>query len=488
MSIARPHSSSDEGTHGASTDDGPQMTFEHEAQQQSLAELRKKYPRFIYKGFGLSHIPAALIIRHYFLIEPGLLFVPETRIEGVNWPQIEHLRGRPLESLVFHLGLVEMLSYWKTVCSPEIVIRAGYLSAEQLKWWKDLLLNGMGEFFYTNGIDGWQQDFVTITAEADESPQDLFHVPPKGEEALLMVSGGKDSALSAALLQRWGSRFTPMLLNPPEQAYQVVRSLDGLVPLIIRRKIDPFLLELNDAGYLNGHTPFSAYLAFLGVTVAALLGNREVIASNSSSDDEPNVEYLGRAINHQYSKSLEFELDFQRYTNRYLSADIHYYSLLRPINELQTIRLLGTHPELLYQFVSCNRGNARSHWCRKCAKCASAFALIAGVLGLDLAVRIVGENLYLRMDLLPTFEALLGLTAAKPFECTATTEEIVAAVARSSTETSRRGVALPLLEGLEARIAGQTDLAVLYDRLQQQWGSDANLPPAYARALKTAVQ
>ena len=50
------------------------------------------------------------------------------------------------------LGMVELVSYWKITCSPQVVIEAGSLSEEQILWWKDLYFNGLGEFFYVNKI------------------------------------------------------------------------------------------------------------------------------------------------------------------------------------------------------------------------------------------------------------------------------------------------------------------------------------------------
>jgi hypothetical protein len=34
-------------------------------------------------------------------------------------------------------------------------------------------------------------------------------------------------------------------------------------------------------------------------------------------------------INHQYSKSLDFERDFAEYVEKYISSDLKYFSLLR---------------------------------------------------------------------------------------------------------------------------------------------------------------
>ena len=52
--------------------------------------------------------------------------------------------------------MIEALSYWKVTCSPEIKIRVGKLDKNQVKWWKDLIINGMGQFFYENKID-WKE-------------------------------------------------------------------------------------------------------------------------------------------------------------------------------------------------------------------------------------------------------------------------------------------------------------------------------------------
>ena len=47
---------------------------------------------------------------------------------------------------------------------------------------------------------------------------------------------------------------------------------------------------MNDTGeYLNGHTPYSAYLALAAMLTGYLRGNDVVVAGNSRSDDEPNV-------------------------------------------------------------------------------------------------------------------------------------------------------------------------------------------------------
>ena len=43
-----------------------------------------------------------------------------------------------ISSLVFHIGLVELISYWKSTCSPKVYIECGFLNTEQIYWFKKL--------------------------------------------------------------------------------------------------------------------------------------------------------------------------------------------------------------------------------------------------------------------------------------------------------------------------------------------------------------
>jgi hypothetical protein len=52
-------------------------------------------------------------------------------------------------------------------------------------------------------------------------------------------------------------------------------------------------------------------LAFYSVLLSAVTVIRDVALSNESSANEPTIP--GTYINHQYSKSLEFETDFRDY-------------------------------------------------------------------------------------------------------------------------------------------------------------------------------
>ena len=89
------------------------------------------------------------------------------------------------------------------------------------------------------------------------------------------------------------------------------------------------MLALNKQGYLNGHTPFSAMAAFASYLTALIYERKYITLSNESSANESTIK--GSTVNHQYSKTFEFEKDFHEYCKRYLTLDIQYFSLLRTV-------------------------------------------------------------------------------------------------------------------------------------------------------------
>jgi len=111
-------------------------------------QARQKYGEFAYQDFGYKTIGSNLKIWFVFLIKPNLKFKTEITIKGVEKSGL-----RDVDNLVFHLGLMEMLNYWKLTCAPLISIEAGNLDKAQMAFLKKVIINGMGQYFYQNRID-----------------------------------------------------------------------------------------------------------------------------------------------------------------------------------------------------------------------------------------------------------------------------------------------------------------------------------------------
>jgi len=464
--------------------------------QEAFEVLRARHPRFVYEGYSLERRGDALGVKFRFRIEPDLEFSPETWIENINPLRAASLPAGLLENLVFHLGLVEMMSYWKAACSPEIVVRAGSLDAEQIRWWMDLLTHGMGEFFYVNQIRFDEPGFVRIVSEPSgerETARSPLGPPWNSEQNaaaanldLVLTSGGKDSAVALELLREADIAFDCLLLNPTPAALAVARQGGCRQERIVRRSIDGRLLDLNRAGYLNGHTPFSALLAFLGVTVAALIGSQRVIVANERSAEEASAQFLDREVNHQYSKSFRFETAFRQYAQKYLVPRIGYFSLLRPLYELQIAALFAHYPQYFPLFRSCNRGMATNSWCGRCPKCLFVFLALCPFLDREQLLGIFGEDLFAWEGATPVLEALLGLDRNKPFECVGTKEETTAALVLCIQKYREQRIELPpaLREIERTVLASQPDMPERSQRVLTAWTDQHCLPPQLASVLR----
>lgn len=213
--------------------------------------------------------------------------------------------------------------------------------------------------------------------------------------------------------------------------------------LVIRRKIDPTLLDLNTQGYLNGHTPFSAMLAFYTRLASVLSGIPNVALSNENSANESTV--IGTSVNHQYSKSLEFEDDFRRYC-----PGFNYFSFLRPLSELQIAMLFSRFTDYHDVFRSCNVGSKQDIWCGHCAKCLFAYIILSPFIEPSRLNEIFGKSMLDDITLEHEFKQLIGEAETKPFECVGTVGEVRQALAMTLDRWYKTGRRPALLESLES--------------------------------------
>ncbi|MGR3219162.1 MAG: hypothetical protein ACUZ8H_04995, partial [Candidatus Anammoxibacter sp.] len=342
-----------------------------------LNRLRQKHPRFYYHSYSVNLTADSLIFSFDFEIEPGIHFSPNVIINNIDHHRIDAIGKDVINNMAFHLGLMEIPSYWKAACSPEIVIKAGTLDNFQLSWWQDLLHKGLGEFFYKNNIDNTAPNFVNY--KINGSPcVDVASYEGKldSEKILVPIGGGKDSAVSCELLKKANRQIVCWRLNPTPAVLSQIKSVNNTKPITVTRSIDKTLLELNKNGYLNGHTPFSAYLAFATVMCAILFDHKDIALSNERSSNEGNVVFRGVEINHQYSKSFDFEERFRDYATRYLAKDVNYFSLLRPLYELQIAQIFSGFDHHFPYFSSCNRKEKEGRWCHECPKCLFVFTIL----------------------------------------------------------------------------------------------------------------
>lgn len=396
--------------------------------QGKYNNYRKYFDALVYESYNYDVQSDGLHIAFCFRLTEKRCFRPTAFIPArpfLNMDQPKEVMDR----LVFNIGMVELVSYWKTVCPPVVRIECGALDERQQAFWKKLYWNGLGEFYYTNGIKETEEGFLRFEVAESASPAPLLtpsiqHSPLT--TTLVPVGGGKDSVVTLEALKELGIR--PLIMNPRGATLECAKKagFERDEVLEIRRSLDPLMLELNAKGCLNGHTPFSAMLAFYTLLAAQLSGVPNIALSNEDSANESTVS--GSYVNHQYSKSLEFENDFRAYVKDYCGDGYNYFSFLRPISELQIAMLFAKEEKYFDVFKSCNVGSKQDIWCGHCAKCLFAYIILSPFIAPERLDAIFGKNMLDEVALRLEFEQLTGHTESKPFECVGTVSEVNSAL------------------------------------------------------------
>jgi hypothetical protein len=380
-----------------------------------------KYKQFIFDRYEFD--PATGKLELHYAFDDALHLTEKYRFDFSFAEYDAAVLDRAIQALFFLAGT----SYYKMYIPSEIVIKQGELDADMAAFFSKTYQRGLGEFWYVNKLDPHTP--VTI-------PANVAHVEPlgaTGKGLLVAVGGGKDSMVSIEIL-RQSQEVTTWSLNHRPQLTPLVERI-GLPHAWVEREWDPQIQELNKQDAMNGHIPISGIFACVGAIVAILAGKRDVVMSNEQSANEPTLHYQGVAINHQYSKSQEFERDFQQYLQHTFGDSLRYYSFLRPLSEVRIGEIFAKIAFDKYKdvFSSCNRafvhGSDRMSWCGQCSKCAFVYMALAPFIPAEkLNALWNGKNLLLDPALEPTYRKLLGIEGDKPLDCVGDIKEARAAM------------------------------------------------------------
>jgi len=284
------------------------------------------------------------------------------------------------------------------------------------------------------------------------------------QRALVPFGGGIDSIVTVERVRRRADAALFVVSGPADRfdAIEQPAAVTGLPVVRAEREIDPQLLRSAELGFLNGHVPVTGILSAIAVLAAVLEDRDAVVMSNEWSASVPTLEYQGRPVNHQFSKSEQFEAAFRDVLANRPAPLPGYFSWLRDRTELWVGQEFAALEPYHSSFRSCNkafyteRARRLDHWCGQCDKCCFIDLILAPFLPAQALRRIfavTGEPLE-DPGLAAKFRSLLG-AGAKPFECVGEVTECRAAVLLAARRDDRVGPGL--LQELAAEVAGWPD-------------------------------
>ncbi|MGY8563849.1 hypothetical protein L0938_10540 [Paracidovorax citrulli] len=380
--------------------------------------------RFVRCDFAADTGVAQLV----YAFDNGPELVETVTIPGAPFV-LEGARADAVQQALRLLHLIAGVSYYKAGVPAQVRIDSYAVDADTAALVETVYLNGLGEFAYRNGLNLRGRFRLPVEGEAVAAPALGLR-----EHALVAIGGGKDSLVSIEALRTLGIAETVTWIGG-SQLIRACAERTGLPTLNIGRTLAPELFELNRQGAWNGHIPVTAVNSAIMVLAALLQGVDQVVFSNERSASYGSQIPGTGEVNHQWSKGWVFEQAFGEHLEKHVAADLHYYSLLRPLSELAVARQFARTDFYDAHFSSCNRNfhilgeRPVNRWCGVCPKCHFVFLALAPFMPKTRLVGIFGRNLLDDPDQAGGFDALLEFQDHKPFECVGEGRESRAAMA-----------------------------------------------------------
>lgn len=320
-------------------------------------------------------------------------------------------------------------SYYKTFPTRDVMVN-GQIDEWQANFFNKVYQEGLGQFALENELRRDDLAHFVATSPIPERP-----ISYDGSGVLALQSGGKDSLLTAVMLQKSGIDFTAWYASSSDVYPEVLNSIGSKLAISVRSIDHDGLRQAASDGAKNGHVPITYIMQSLALIQAILLGKKYILTSIAHEGEEPHS-YIGDlAVNHQWSKTWAAEQAFAEYVHKYISPDIFIGSLLRKYSELRVAELFVENSWGKYGhiFSSCNifnykqgNDNRELNWCGECPKCANSYLLFAPFLSShDLKSIFNNKDLFADVSLEFTFKGLLGIDSVKkPFECVGETDEL----------------------------------------------------------------
>jgi hypothetical protein len=383
-----------------------------------------------------------------------------------------------------HAGLAYLIDL-ATLCLPEtVVVRPLRLPRSALAFWRDTYRRLALERVYAERLDVACLDADWVSA-GDVRPRPLR--PPDARGPLLAMSGGKESLTALKLFGDVDGLGLFFLQYPAKSWFHLSRVHDGLKGHYPTLRVRA---EMNNTDRLmRDHGCGDYYTFVIGQVVfhALLHGDRyrHLIIGNEYSSNFGNAVYQGRAVNHQYDKTLRFARKVNAYIRSYVNRDFTYFSPFFGLYEYRIAGLFFADDRYLPVWTSCNYSSPRANFCGRCPKCAFTYAISLPFRSRDFLRRYFPAD---PLDDLALYRPLLEAGAAKPLDCVGEKEEVWLALYHvwKQGKAPRSPVVRHFVDTILPRI--RRDLPALERELNAEHTGLAYVPDEFRGRVRTALE
>ncbi len=365
-------------------------------------------------------------VEFHYSFDHEVFFKEIIDFSSENYVTKQKINDKNTQILLQHLSIALGISYYKLFPVEDIVLENFWIDDDQQEFRKKFYNKWLGEFRYVNKLN--PNALKTITSKWEELPQ-INIAPLRESNHLVPFWWWKDSFVTAEKLIREEKEITPFCFGKEYLIHSLWTQSLWKEKLLIKRTLDlEKLWEMGQRWYYNGHVPITGIISMVTIIICYLYGFDHVHFSNEKSANFGNTERKWVTINHQRSKSEEFEENFRKYIEKYISTSIVYKSKLRDLFEIKIAQQFSKYKKHLTQFSSCNKNfaiskEAEKKRCNDCPKCFFVYLIMRPFLLLEDVVHIWWKDLYENYDNLYEFQELRGVRWIKPLECVWTEEE-----------------------------------------------------------------
>jgi hypothetical protein len=421
-----------------------------------IADRREDGPaRFSYEDYSLD--PATGLLECHYRLGPRR-FTEAVRFDpGGDW-------ASPVAAAAARwVFLLAGVSYYKTAAPPVVDLGDVATTGDERRFLTAFYRMGLAEFAYRNRLDLGGLELTGPPL----GPRRSTRYAPRPGRPLVPFGGGIDSVVTADEVARRFPDTALFVVSRPGDRFAAIEApaaATGLPVVRAERALDPQVLRSSELGFLNGHVPVTGIVSAIAVMAAVLDGRDAVVMSNERSASDPNLFAAGVAVNHQYSKSLEFERGFRWVLAPAVGPRLQFFSLLRPCSELWVAERFARLAPYHHHFCSCNAAftidpaRRSASWCGRCDKCCFIDLVLAPFLTPDeLSAVFGGHEPLTEPALADRFRTLVGLSPEdKPFECVGDLDECRAAMVLAAARPDRAASAL--VQSLAAELRAHVDL------------------------------